>query len=174
MERANACETADERIQRMMETHGSALLRLCYLDLRDVMLAQDAVQDSFFKAYQKLDTFRGECSEKTWLTRIAINTCRDYRRKAWLRWVDRRIDIDRLIIPGGTPVDSKDDTVLKAVMALPAREREPVLMRYYQELRLHEISQALGIPEGTVTSRLNRARAKLRRQLEGWYFDEEL
>ena len=58
--------------------------------------------------------------------------------------------------------------------ALPLREREVVLLRYYQEMRLQEISQTLGIPEGTVTSRLNRARSKLRRQLEGWYFDEEL
>ncbi len=166
-------ESAEEQIRRMMESYGDVLLRMCYLNLQDAMLAQDAVQDSFFKAYQKLNSFRGECSEKTWLIKIALNTCRDYRRRAWMKREDRRVDIDRLILPGGTPVDGWDDTVLKTVMALPDRERELVLMRYYQELRLSEIAQVLKIPEGTVTSRLNRVRAKLRRQLEGWYFDDE-
>lgn len=170
----DARKTAEEQIRRLMESYGTAMLRMCYLSLHDVMLAEDAVQDSFLKAYQKWDTFRGECSEKTWLMRIAINTCRDYRRRAWFKWQSRSVDVEQLIIPGGTPVDAWDDTVLKAVMALSPREREVVLLRYYQEMKLQEISQALGIPEGTVTSRLNRARSRLRRQLEGWYFDEEL
>lgn len=166
--------TPEETIRRMMETYGDAVLRMCYLNLKDVMLSEDAAQDSFFKAYQKLSSFRGDCSEKTWLMRIAINTCRDYQRKAWLKHQSSSVDVDSLILPGGTPVDSQDDTVLKAVMALPRRDREVVLLRYYQEMKLEEISKALGIPQGTVTSRLNRARTKLRRQLEGWYFDEEL
>lgn len=165
--------TPDDPIRRLMESYGDAMLRMCYLSLHDVMLAEDAVQDSFLKAYQKWHTFRGECSEKTWLMRIAVNTCRDYRRRAWMRWNDRRVDVEQLILPGGTPVDSADDTVIRAVMALPPREKETVLLRYYQQMKLGEIAQALGIPEGTVTSRLNRARARLRRQLEGWYFDEK-
>ena len=165
--------TPDDPIRRLMESYGDAMLRMCYLSLHDVMLAEDAVQDSFLKAYQKWHTFRGECSEKTWLMRIAVNTCRDYRRRAWMRWNDRRVDVEQLILPGGTPVDSADDTVIRAVMALPPREKEAVLLRYYQQMKLGEIAQALGIPEGTVTSRLNRARVRLRRQLEGWYFDEE-
>jgi len=169
----DARKNAEEQIRRLMESYGTAMLRMCYLSLHDVMLAEDAVQDSFLKAYQKWDTFRGECSEKTWLMRIAVNTCRDYRRRAWFRWQSRSVDVEQLIIPGGTPVDARDDTVLKAVMALPIREREAVLLRYYQQMKLQEISQTLGIPEGTVTSRLNRARSRLRRQLEGWYFDEE-
>ena len=165
--------TPDDPIKRLMESYGDAMLRMCYLSLHDVMLAEDAVQDSFLKAYQKWHTFRGECSEKTWLMRIAVNTCRDYRRRAWMRWNDHRVDVEQLILPGGTPVNSADDTVIRAVMALPPREKETVLLRYYQQMKLGEIAQALGIPEGTVTSRLNRARNKLRRQLEGWYFDEE-
>ena len=165
--------TPDDPIRRLMESYGDAMLRMCYLSLHDVMLAEDAVQDSFLKAYQKWHTFRGECSEKTWLMRIAVNTCRDYRRRAWMRWNDRRVDVEQLILPGGTPVDSADDTVIRAVMVLPPREKEAVLLRYYQQMKLGEIAHALGIPEGTVTSRLNRARVRLRRQLEGWYFDEE-
>ena len=61
--------------------------------------------------------------------------------------------------------------MLREVMRLPARNREVVLLRYYQDMKLGEISKALGVPEGTVTSRLNRARARLRARLEGWYFE---
>lgn len=167
-------ESADERITRMMECHGDALLRLCAMQLRDADLARDAVQDSFWKAYQRLDTFRDECSEKTWLTRIAINTCRDYRRRAWFRQRRESVDVDALALPGGTEADARDDTVFRAVLSLPAREREAVLLRYYQRLQLSEIAQALGIPEGTVNSRLNRARSRLRAHLEGWYLDEDV
>lgn len=56
-------------------------------------------------------------------------------------------------------------------MRLPARNREVVLLRYYQDMKLGEISKALGVPEGTVTSRLNRARRQAARRLEGWYFE---
>ena len=164
--------TAEETLHRMMDSYGEGVLRMCYLQLRDTMLAEDAAQDTFFKAYQKLDGFRGDCSEKTWLIRIAINTCRDYQRRAWLKRMDRSVDVETLVLPG-EPVEAADDTVIRAVMALPPRSREVVLLRYYQEMQLEEISRVLGIPQGTVTSRLNRARSKLRRQLEGWYFDEE-
>ncbi len=163
-------ESADTRIRRMMESHGTALLRMCYLYLRDERLAEDAVQECFFKAYRKLDTFRGESAEKTWLMRIAINTCKDMRRSAWHRLVDRRVSLDG--VEAAQDASPKDDTVLCEVMRLPPKDREVVLLRYYQQLSIGEIGEALGVPTGTVNSRLNRARQKLRHRLEGWYFDE--
>jgi len=162
-------------ILRLMQKN--ELIRIRITDLNNLGCGvghlEDAAQDTFLKAYQKCSSFRGECSEKTWLMRIAINTCRDYQRRAWLRRTDQSVDVERLVLPGGTPADGRDDTVIRAVMALPGRDREVVLLRYYQQMKLDEISRALGVPQGTVTSRLNRARNKLRRQLEGWYFDEE-
>ena len=56
---------------------------MCYAMLRDAEQAKDAVQETFVKAYRAMDDWRGACSEKTWLTRIAVNTCRDMRRSAW-------------------------------------------------------------------------------------------
>ena len=64
-------------LEQLMNQYGDSLLRLCYLYLKDAALAQDAVQDTFVKAWKKLDTFEGRSSEKTWLCRIAVNTCRD-------------------------------------------------------------------------------------------------
>lgn len=168
---AMACETADEQIKRMITQYGDALLRMCCVQLRDAHLAEDAEQETFFKAYQGIAGFRGECGEKTWLMRIAINVCRDYQRKAWFKWVDRRVPVEEITLAGGQPPSPRDDTVLREVMRLPARDREVVLLRYYQDMKLGEISKALGVPEGTVTSRLNRVRAKLRARLEGWYLE---
>ena len=81
-----------EQLEKLMEEYGTQLLRMCAVYLRDVDLAQDAVQDTFIKAYRHLPAFRGECSVKSWLMGIAINTCRDYLRTAWFRHIDHRVD----------------------------------------------------------------------------------
>lgn len=69
----------------LVEQYQTSLRRICYVILRDTDQAQDAVQETFLKAYQSWDRFRNECDAKTWLMRIAINTCRDYHRSAWFR-----------------------------------------------------------------------------------------
>lgn len=174
MERESAPqETTEERLERLMETYGDGMLRMCILQLRDRGLAEDAVQDSFCKAYLHLKDFRGECSEKTWLMRIAVNTCRDYRRRAWLRHVQVSDEVEALLPCAQASSPDPEGAVLDAVMHLPAREREAVLLRYYQQMKVSEVARALGVPENTAASRLSRARAKLRTRLKGWYFDEE-
>lgn len=166
------CKVREERITRIMAQHGRELKRMCYVYLKDLALAEDAVQDTFLKAYRALDGFREESSEKTWLMRIAVNTCKDYLRGAWFRRVDRRVSLDELPEEGHNP-QMPDPTVAQAIMSLPARYREVILLRYYQEMEITDIADVLHIPGGTVKSRLSRAREKLAKQLERWYFDEE-
>ena len=72
-------------LDRLMEQYGSSLLRMSALYLKDASLAQDAVQETFLKAYRHLGDYRGESSEKTWLTTICVNTCRDMLRNPWFR-----------------------------------------------------------------------------------------
>ena len=163
--------TYEEILERMMAQYGTALLRMAYLYLRDASLAEDAVQETFVKAYTHMDQFRGESTEKSWLMRIAINTCKDFRRTAWLRFVDRRTPLDELPEACGD-WQEPDDTVLREVMRLSDRDKEVILLRYYQNMKIGEISDALNIPEPTVSSRLRRAKGKLHRKLERWYFDE--
>ncbi|MBR3503872.1 MAG: sigma-70 family RNA polymerase sigma factor [Clostridia bacterium] len=154
-----------------MEQYGSGLLRMSALYLKDIYLAEDAVQETFIKAYRHLNDYRGESSEKTWLTAICANTCRDMLKTAWFRHLSR------------TPLESlperpadfafPDGTVLAEVMRLPAKYREVVLLRYYEGLKLKEVAGALGLSEGRVRSRLNRANDMLRDRLKEWYYDEE-
>lgn len=164
-------EDSRSELDRLMRQYGSALLRMCAIYLKDANLAQDAVQDTFLKAYRHWRDFRGEASEKTWLMRIAMNVCRDYLRTPWHRRLDRNID------PGALPEGAEDfafpdDTVITRVMALPDKYRAVILLRYYQDMKLKEVAAALRLPLGTVRSRLNRANAILREALKEWY-DEE-
>lgn len=153
-------------IRRMIGEYQTALLRLCYLYLHDVQLAEDAVQETFIKAYRTLDTFRGASSEKTWLTRIAMRTCCDMRRSFWFRRMDRRITPEML--PDRASEAEEDETALTlAVMNLPRREREVILLYYYQDMNMTDIAAALGLTQPTVSYRLRRAREKLRQELEG-------
>lgn len=171
MEHLDAADKAAQ-LERLMAQYGTALWRMCTLQLRDAALAEDAVQDTFLKAYRRMDTFRGACSEQTWLMSIAINTCRDYRRTAWMRHTDRRIALEQLPESGAEATFS-DGAVMEAVAALSPREREAVLLRYYQGMKLREVAQALHISENTAKARLHRANQHLRARLERWYLDED-
>lgn len=160
----------DERraaeLSRLMAAYERDILRLCCLYLRDAALAEDATQETFFKAYRALDRFRGECADKTWLVRIAVNTCKDMRRAAWLRFVDRRVTLDRLPEPS-TPPGTDSVHLTLEIMRLPARERDAVILYYYQGMTLREVAAALKVSETAVTKRLRRACGRLRLIWEG-------
>lgn len=147
------------------EQYQAELLRMCCLYLRDAELAKDAVQETYLKAYRALDGFRGECAEKTWLMRIAINTCRDMRRSAWLRHIDRRVTPD-MLPTAFHPFEEADEELLLAVMALPVKLRETVLLYFYQDMCVKEIAESLGLSSSAVSARLDRAKKKLRNALE--------
>lgn len=164
-------EDSRAAITRLMEQYGSRLIRMCALQLRDGHLAQDAVQETFLRAYRHWQDYRMEASEITWLSRIAVNVCRDMKKSAWMRRWRRRADVDALPeIPSDFAFP--DDTVLQAVMDLPEKYRAAVLLRYYQGMKLKEAAAALGLSDGAVRKRLLQANALLRERLKEWYFDE--
>ena len=163
-------DNAKYTLDRLMQQHGSRLLRLCAMSLRDASLAQDAVQDTFLKAFKHFDQFRGEAEALTWLTSIALNVCRDYRRTAWFRHVDRQVEADAL--PHSAEFPFPDNTVICAVAALPPRYRDVILLRYYQNMTQRDIAAVLHISDRAVRQRLKKAGAILREQLKEWYEDE--
>ena len=108
-------QTPADRLDRMVRQYEKDLLRICCVYLRDRTVAEDVVQETFLKAYRNLDSFRGESSEKTWLMRIAINCCRDYRRSAWYRYIDNRVSIDQLPTLSASPPSDEHTSVLKTI-----------------------------------------------------------
>ncbi|MEG2314867.1 MAG: sigma-70 family RNA polymerase sigma factor [Clostridia bacterium] len=158
-----------QELERMMTQYGDGVLRMCYIMLHDAELARDATQDSFVKAYRALP--RSLESEKAWLMRIAINTCKDYRRSHWWKVIDRSITIDALPEPAQDAV-IPDDTLMLAIMKLPEKQRQVVLLHYYQGMTLEEIAQSLRKPAATVRSHLREAKKALGQALKGWYYDD--
>lgn len=153
--------TASTRLEQLMRVHGDRLLRLCCVYLNDYALAQDAVQETFIKAYRHLDALRDPIAAPAWLTRIAINTCRSMRRSAWLRLVEPRESL-----PEAAQEMPEADALLSEIARLPVKYREVIILYYYQELSTHEAAQLLRIPEKTFSTRLMRARTRLRTLLE--------
>ena len=156
----------NQAIEKLIQQYQTPLLRLCYIQLQDRTLAEDAVQETFLKAYRGFAQFRGESSEKTWLTRIAVNVCRDYQRGSWFRHTDRNITPDMLQIGTEQP-DTEDMDLSMAVMKLPRKMREAILLYYYQDMGTEEIAKVLGLTQSTVSYRLQKSREKLRKLLEG-------
>ena len=156
----------EERLNHMVLTYEKDLLRLCCVYLRDVELARDAVQESFLKAYRRMDRFEGKASEKTWLMRIAINTCKDLRRGGWFRHVDASVSLDDLPLPVAPP-SVEHIALTTAIMALPVKYMEVILLHCDQGMTVRETARALGITPPAVVNRLKKAREQLRIALEG-------
>lgn len=171
MHKTSPPSAPEETIIRLFREHRTALTRLCYACLHDASLADDAVQETYLKACRHLHRRRPDASEKAWLTAIAVNTCRDMRRSAWFRLHDRHITPDMLPEPAAN-ASQEDREVTLAVMNLPGRLRETVLMHYFQGLTTQEIARTLGISHQAVSDRLRRARERLRPILERSMHDE--
>lgn len=142
------------------------LLRLCCAYLKDLQFAEEAVQEVFVKAYRHSGTFRGGSSPRTWLTRIAINECKNILRSRRYREAASVISYDQ--IEGAYDPDWALHTALRAeIMGLPCRQRDAVLLRYYQDMSLTETARALGVSPATASRWLDRALAALQRTLKG-------
>lgn len=139
--------------------------------LRDSGAAQDAVQDTFLRVMEKIDTFAGESAFETWLTAVAVNTCRSHLRR---QKVHRFLSLDRMQ-PGqllhfgaSTPniahqVEERlhRQSLWEMVNSLPDRLRLPLILRYRYALPCPEIAAALGVQLGTVYQQLNEGRRQL-------------
>ena len=166
---SNAAPENRPDMDRLVREYGTPLFRMCFLYLKNVHLAEDAVQDTFIKVYKNYSRFRGDAGEKTWVMRIAMNVCRNYLRSTW--W--KRVDYSELMkdIPSDDPENPEDDTLIIEIMKLSTRYKEVLLLFYYQEMKIREIAETLQIPESTVSVRLARARKILKSNLEGWYHE---
>ena len=162
-------DAAEPDMERIVTQYGDSLYRMAFTYLKDVHLAEDALQETFIKIYRNYNRFRNESNEKTWMIRIAINVCNDMLRKTW-----RKVEVAELLddVPAETHPDSTQyDGVLIEVMNLPEKYKQVILLYYYQDMKTQEISQVLDIPIGTVLVHLKRARALLEKKLERWYYE---
>lgn len=159
-------------IEKLYFEYRENVFHLCLIYLKDVGRAEDAMQDTFLKALRHYSSFRHECSDKTWLLRIAANTCRDYHRTAWLRSAKRECSLSYLLEKASASLQENQMAVLIEVERLPVRFREVIMLRYYQQLSIEEIAQVLQLSQSGVQARLRKARGLLREPLTEVYFCE--
>ena len=164
-------------IETLIREYGNDVLRTAYMYVKDIHTAEDIFQEVFIKVNQKLSTFEGNSSIKTWIIRITINACKDYLISAYKRRVVPMMEYqeDAIVSESDYEEVEKQDTnhlIKETVLSLPAKYRDVVLCVYFQEMTIAEAAQTLNIAEGTAKSRLSRARQKLKDMLEGRISDE--
>ena len=160
-----AIKINEELFKKLVTQYGNSILRMCYMYLKDYQLAEDVTQETFLQVWNKYETFENKSSEKTWITRIAINRCKNGMRASWFK----RISIEEL--PEIFENDSSEmilnkGTISLKIMKLPQKYREVILLYYYQELSVKEISAVLNQKETTILQRLKRARECLKPRLQ--------
>ena len=148
----------DELLSEWLKEYGDLINRTCCLILGDRALAEDAAQETFIRAWKSMASFKGDASPRTWLTRIAINVCRNMRRTAWFRRLDRTVTPEEL--PLSAPAE--DRTLYLVVQQLPEKHRQIIVLRYYQGMSLEEAARALGVSRSTAHHRLQKALQALR------------
>lgn len=169
IERINTASYQEVDIESIIEEYGDSLLRMCTLYVKDMHLAEDILQETFIKVYQKYHTFNKQSHEKTWIISIAINTCKNYLRGNWLRKVKTGVFDDStspINIEDHILKAEKEQDLLEKVLQLKVKYREVILLYYYQELEVKDIAEILNIKEGSVRVRLQRARNQLAKLLQ--------
>ena len=168
------CREGDSlAIEKMVRTYQKDVYRLAFSILDNADEADDGTQEAFLAALRALGSFRENAAFKTWLFRITINVCR-----ARLRRGKNRIRLQQILQglfhlqrdeehPEKTAIQSEADAELQcAIRTLDDKHRIPVVLRYYHDMSIADIASILEVPIGTVHSRLNHARAKLRTVLK--------
>lgn len=164
--------SAEEKIEQLLNDYGNSIFRMCFLYLKDYHLAEDAAQETFIKAMYSYNSFQGKASEETWLTQIAINTCKNIMRTNWFRLSRNELKEDVQNLDNSFEIIIEEDSLSKAIMRLRADDRKIILLYYYQELSMKEIAQIIGKNENVVIQRVNRARGRLKKILLEVGYDE--
>jgi RNA polymerase sigma-70 factor (ECF subfamily) len=162
----------------LMERHHVRIYRIALSYLRDRDEAQDAVQETFVKAYQGAARWDGTAEVAPWLSRIAVNHAIDrYRRGRRRLRAETPLDDEehggpRVAEPAPSPERraigrQAGERISAALLGLPARQRAIVVLRLYEEMNLEEIARALDMSLGTVKSSLHRALRRMRVTLAG-------
>ena len=158
---------ANEAFEALYERYATDVLRVAYFYLGDRQRAEDVTQDVFIRFLTNQPRLEPG-KEKAWLLKVALNRCRDLWRDNWLRRVVLGSPAFELY-PAPDEISSLTDNqaLMEAVNRLPADFKEVVLLYYYQSYGIAEIAEMLELPEGTISSRLSRARKKLESTMKG-------
>jgi RNA polymerase sigma-70 factor (ECF subfamily) len=157
---------ADGLFERLYSQFADDVLRVSYFYLGDRQKAEDVCQDVFLRLLTRTPDIQPG-HEKAWLLKVALNRCRDLWRAAWVKRVVLGSPFDCIPAPDDIEFRTEKADLMEAVAKLPPSFKEVILLHYYQGFGIAEIAAMLELPEGTISSRLSRARKKLEVLLKG-------
>ncbi len=167
-EAVEACRRGEkEAFDRLVTRYQRDVYRLCYRYVNNHHDANDLAQEAFLRAYRAIGKFRGDSSFSTWLYRIAVNACLNFRasRKAEAE------ELSESLADGASPVtetierEEQSRRVREAVSRLPDRQRATLILKIYHDLTHEEVARILGSSVGTVKANLFHALGNLKRIL---------
>lgn len=160
-----------EAFGRLMEPLEQLVWRVCWHYTGDREASSDCGQEAMIRIWRALDSYRGDCAFESWVYRIAANCCMDWLRK---KKRDRSVSIEPMKDQGFDPADTfpgteaqviaKDERrrLREAIALLPEDQREALVLTQLERVSYEEAARMLDISEGTVKSRVNRAKARLK------------
>ncbi|MBS4196653.1 sigma-70 family RNA polymerase sigma factor [Lederbergia citri] len=161
----------EDKLKWLMRTYGNDVIRVAYTYLKQKQLAEDVAQDVFIECYEKMDTFRNDSSYKTWIIKITVNRCKDVLKSWSLKnllftnyFENKNADSS---LERNMCREEANQILSQQIMELPVKLREVIILFYYQEFTIAEISVLLKVKPNTIKTRLHRARLNLKKLLEG-------
>lgn len=164
--RVGGNSATDEVFAALTRRHVDGAYRLAWAILRDTSEADDATQDAFALAWRRRSSLRDADRFDAWFGRILVNVCRDRLRSARAGRVRPLEEAPEPAVSDSAAAASNRDAVGRALDRLDADHRIVVILRYWADLQVDEIGVRLGIPAGTVKSRLHNALKTMRPRLE--------
>ena len=150
-------QTQRERFATLIRQHGRSMFRAARAVLDCDADAEDAVGEAILLAWQSFPTLKNQVAARCWLLKIAVHCAYGQRRKQ-----RRVVYMDDLSQTAGSVSPPEPSGLWEAVLRLPEDQRLAVMLYYYEDLPVAEIAKTLGVPQGTVKSRLSRGRERLR------------
>ena len=156
----------DIRFKEIIHEHNDYLLQLSYLYVKDWNAAEDIVQDVFINYWIKSEQFQEQSSLRTYLTRMAINQCKDYL-KSWRYRTQTLTNIfpGKIRLKNQLIMQDEQLIVADAVLTLPIQFREVIILYYFEELTIREIAKIIDLSESTIKYRLKTAKERLKKKL---------
>lgn len=154
----------ENTIKEFMDIYGNNILRMCFLYVKDYHIAEDITQETFIKVYEKYHTFKKNSDINTWIVSIAINQCKMFLRKHKLDTIN--LDDISITYTESFLQNEQSRIILEEIYKLPKKYLDVIVLYYYQDLKIEEISKILKITQSAVKSRLKRAKEKLKPNLK--------
>lgn len=155
-------------IEQLIDTYSDYLYRIAFIYTKDRLAAEEVVQDVFLNYYHRSEQFKGDASLKTYLVKMTMNRSYDYLR-SWKNKKHAFLEFFQGTTKGTEQLYVEQELraeITAAVLTLPVKDREVLLLYYYEEMTVFEIADVLELAVSTVKSRLQRARMKLKPKLQ--------